>query len=242
MKDLTIGCDPELFLKLSGKFRSVHDLLPGTKEDPYQVPYGAIQVDGVAAEFNIYPASNRVGFIRNIREVRESLMENLCQGMVEKGLRGPFALVAEPVAYFEQDYFDKLPFEPKLLGCQPDFNAYTGDQNDPPETDEPFRTGAGHIHIGWGSYFDPEDPEHFITCRDVTRQLDAILYPLAEKWDKDTKRRTLYGAKGSFRPKTYGVEYRPLSNAWLKDEKTVRLVYDVTLTAVARYFRGERLF
>jgi len=239
---LSIGCDPELFLKISGKFKSVHDLLPGTKEQPYQVPYGAIQVDGVAAEFNIYPALNQEQFLFHIKEVKDALYEQLCINMVERGIRGPFALVAEPVAYFDQKYFDTLPDTPKLLGCQPDFDAYSGAQNDPPCTVEPFRTGAGHIHIGWGEYLDPNDPEHFITCRDVVRQLDAVLYPLADFWDKDTKRRTLYGQKGSFRPRTYGVEYRPLSNAWLKDKDTIKLVYEVTMKATQQYFKGERMF
>lgn len=236
--ELSIGCDPELFLKVSGKFQSVHDILPGTKDNPYRVSNGAVQVDGVAAEFNIDPAMSLTEFTNNIADVRWSLKDMIGQKLGHRS----FDLVAEPVAYFDQGYFDALPQTPKLLGCQPDFNAYTGEQNEPPETTEPFRTGAGHVHVGWGEYLDPDDPEHFIACRDVVRQLDAVVYPLSEKWDTDTKRRTLYGQKGSFRPKTYGVEYRPLSNAWLRSEETIKIVYEVTLSAVLRYFKGERLF
>ena len=41
-------------------------------------------------------------------------------------------------------------------------------------------------------------------------------------------RRELYGAPGSFRPKPYGMEYRPLSNAWLKNWDSVNTVYSIT--------------
>ena len=246
--NLTIGCDPELFLKVGGKFQSVHDLLPGTKLSPHPVPFGFIQVDGVAAEFNIHPAESSKEFLHNIKAVKESLYDYLLRGLVDKYgaagayFSGPFSLVAEPVAYFEEEYFDKLPFEPKLLGCEPDFNAYTGEQNSPPGTTEPFRTGAGHIHVGFTEYADVSSNEHFMTCRQIVRQLDTVLYETSLSWDRDTKRRTLYGKKGSFRPKHYGVEYRPLSNAWLKSEETIERVYDITVRSVSDLFNGKKYF
>ena len=35
----------------------------------------------------------------------------------------------------------------------------------------------------------------------------------------------MYGKAGAFRPKTYGVEYRTLSNAWLFSKKLQSFVY-----------------
>ncbi len=71
-RPILIGCDPELFVFSENKKKivSAHDLLPGTKEEPFAVPCGAIQVDGVAAEFNITPADESRRFIQNIAIVK----------------------------------------------------------------------------------------------------------------------------------------------------------------------------
>ena len=47
----------------------------------------------------------------------------------------------------------------------------------------------------------------------------------AQMWDGDHKRRQMYGAAGAFRPKTYGMEYRTLSNKWIFNPKIVDFVY-----------------
>src|SRR5690606_12110796 len=211
IEDVTIGADPELFVKdtQTGKFVSAHALIPGSKMNPYLVPDGAVQVDGLAAEFNIFPASSEEEFCKNISSVLSTL-----SGMV-KDKNQNLVLCAVPTATFDKEYFDSLPEETKLLGCEPDFNAWTGDINCPPKTDKPFRTGGGHIHIGWGNGFDVNDPEHISLCEKLVRQLDMHLYRQSLRWDSDEERRQLYGQIGSYRPKFYGVEYRPLSNKWV---------------------------
>ena len=236
--DIKLGADPEVFVydRATKKFISAHDLIPGTKEEPHPVACGHIQRDGVAAEFNINPADSRDEFVFNISKVMDDLAHRI------RKINPSYVLAAEPTAVFDKEYFDNLPDDPKTLGCNPDFNAYTEKMNDPPGTDEPFRTGAGHIHIGWSSYLDIYDEDHLRVCRDIVKQLDCALYPNSMSWDKDTKRRTLYGKMGSFRPKHYGVEYRPLSNAFLRDPDVIKYVYDTTVWAVGLYFDGYKLF
>lgn len=232
-----IGADPELFaVDGDGKYVSSHDIIPGTKAAPHFVECGAIQVDGVAFEYNIFPAEDAETFLFFHRKVQEQMAS------IMKEKRPDLTLVHTPTAWFGPDYFNALPMEAKLLGCTPDFNAWSGGQNEPPGTSEPFRTGGGHIHIGWGEYLDPDDPSHFDLCRRVVKQLDSTLFPLSMEWDSDTKRRELYGNMGAFRPKTYGVEYRPLSNAWTKDDEIIKEVFNVTVDAVTRLFRGEELW
>ena len=53
--NLLFGADPELFVrhKVTRQLTSAHTLIPGTKASPFSVPKGGIQVDGVAAKFNI---------------------------------------------------------------------------------------------------------------------------------------------------------------------------------------------
>lgn len=234
--EFTIGADPELFCrdKLTGKFISAHDLIPGTKISPHPVNLGAIQRDGVAAEFNIYPAETRDQFVNNIQTVMSEL---------ESFLPDHIELVAEPTAYFDKEYFDALPQTPKLLGCTPDWNAYTGQNNYPPSTDETFRTGSGHVHVGFVDFADIYDDDHIRLCCQVVKQLDVALYYPSLSWDKDMKRRELYGKIGSFRPCPYGVEYRPLSNAYLRDVQLIEYVYDQTVWAMDLFFnKGIKLY
>lgn len=226
------GYDPEMFVKENNKFISAHTLLPGTKQEPHLVEGGAVQVDGVAAEFNTFPVSSADEAVEVIRLVQGQMFDIIQMNGIEQGL-GELTLVAEPTATFDEKYFYLLPEEVKMLGCTPDFDAWSGDKNYPPSTSESFRTGGGHIHISWQEKtVDPNDPEHIKICRDIVRQLDTILFPKSEIWDTDTKRRTLYGKKGSFRPKFYGVEYRPLSNAYLRSDELIRKVFTTTDYAV----------
>lgn len=219
MNNILIGTDPELFIRSGGKFISSHDLMPGTKVNPYPVDCGAVQVDGVAAEFNIIPASTFDEYLHNIKSVRQQMLDMIRHGAPDA------ELVAVPTAYFDPEYFESLPEETKLLGCTPDYDAYTGEPNCPPHTDEPFRTGSGHQHIGWTMGEDVEDPNHFGLCCELVKELDRVVYPLTRTYDFDDKRRTLYGAPGSFRPKHYGVEYRAISNAFLQSDDTIELIY-----------------
>lgn len=234
--NITIGCDPELFIysNHSKEFKSAHLYVPGNKKSPVKVPRGAIQVDGVAAEFNIVPARTQKEFIRNVRNV-VSLLER-----VIRKHDPDLELRATPTAYFNAEVFEAFPPEVKLLGCEPDYNAYTKKVNPKPETNEPFRTGAGHIHIGWQNEDEIADA-HFETCCDLVRNLDVVLANSEPAWDKDQKRRELYGKMGAFRPKTYGVEYRVLSNAWLNAEETVKYVYDATMATVSQFFKGMKI-
>lgn len=226
MHPITIGTDPELFLKdTSGQFVSAHDLIPGSKHSPHFVPYGAIQPDGVAAEFNTAPAEDVDEFIHNIEEVIKAL-----EGQF-KSIRPDLTVSVTPTATFDRKYFDTLPEIATALGCTPDFNAYTGGENEPPSTEEPFRTGAGHIHIGDGGDYRVGDRNHFERCREIVKQLDSVLYFSSLVWDDDDKRRSLYGKIGAFRPKSYGVEYRPMSNMFLSQKAIQRFVFDSSVRA-----------
>lgn len=227
-----VGADPELFMRHpdSGDFVSAHDRIPGTKWEPFKVPFGAVQVDGTALEFNIDPASTVDEFVHHIHAVRKSLTD-----MVPG-----YNVVAEPVARFEANYFKfDVPSSAQELGCMPDFNAWTQDVNPRPDPQgEPMRTASGHLHIGWGEGFDPEDNDHFLLCCKVARQLDYYLGMYSLLWDKDSVRRSLYGKAGAFRPKSYGLEYRVLSNRWLDSEPLMRWVYNTLQVAIADGFSG----
>ncbi len=203
------GADPELFVRDDkGEFVSAEGLIAGTKEEPFKVDGGAYQVDGMAAEFNIDPASTFREFNSNIEKVMKQLQAALPKG---------YTLDSTPAVRFKPEIFAAAPDKAKMLGCSPDFNAWTNEINPPPkDLDDPYlRCLGGHLHVGWTEGADLSDQQHLMNCRDLVKQFDWFLGGWSTKMDSDPTRRNLYGRAGACRFKNYGVEYRVLSSFWV---------------------------
>jgi len=215
LEGFSVGCDPELFVVNADGLPVCADMIPGSKAEPYKVPFGAVQRDGMAAEFNIDPVTNFKDFDHHITEVMKSL-----KGFLPTG----YSLLARPSVVFTPEEFNQAPDDAKELGCSPDFDAWSGEVNPPPhDPDNPYlRTASGHLHYGWTSDASMSDVQHILNCRDLVKQLDWYLGGWSLKTDNDSTRRRLYGKAGACRYKPYGVEYRVLSNFWLTT-KTRRL-------------------
>ena len=234
---LLLGADPELFLKNSnGEFVGAFGVFPGTKEDPYKIKNrGAVQVDGMAGEFNIPPAANSAQWVGSI----DYMLSYMAKQAHYKG----FELNISSTANFSEETMNNAPDEAKELGCNPDFNAYSGEQNPRPDQHPTMRTAAGHVHLGWCADRDPFSPEHFGSCCIFVKQLDFFLgVPSVILDENGAERRQMYGKAGAFRPKSYGVEYRPLSNFWIANATSMRWVFN---NATAAYDllakKGKRL-
>lgn len=233
--NFTIGADPEIFVVDANKRAvSAHGLVPGTKESPHPVPDGAIQVDGMALEFNIAPTPLKpqafLEFNSKIVNVMKSLKTSL--NATRDGFR-PLKFNIVPTQEFDPEYMLTVPDEAKELGCNPDMNAYTLEENPRPEAEAVnFRTASGHIHIGWGADIPVDNPEHIQICADFVKMLDMTVGLYMTVIDSDSKRRQLYGKAGAFRPKPYGVEYRTPSNAWLTSKERRRNVFMLVEMAV----------
>lgn len=221
---IMVGADPEFFVKKGDKFVSGHNFPCGTKDKPRKTGHGAVQVDGMALELNVKPAFTRTGFVQNFRGVVFDL-----HNIVSEWDRDCY-IVAESIAPFGLEYIQKMPPMVKALGCDPDFNAYSLEVNDTPKSETPFRTGAGHIHIGWAE--NQEGMEHFFKCAALVKQLDYTVGLRTLLFDTEPRRRMLYGKAGAFRPKDYGCEYRVPSNAWCQSEELAGLMFDGVIQAI----------
>lgn len=220
--EFVFGADPEVFVRKGTTPVSAFGFLEGTKENPLPCAAGSLQVDGMALEFNINPAKTCAEFIENIKMVGEQLR---CYLPTKK-----HTFKLDPVAEFGAEYIAEQPDEAKELGCMPDYNAYTQEQNPAPNAEMPFRTSSGHLHVGWGNDMDPNNAVHVEACEMVAKQLDyslGILTLFFGKRDLIAKRRELYGKAGSFRPKSYGMEYRTLDSYWLQSEEHIAFVYNI---------------
>lgn len=226
-----IGCDPEVFVKQGGIFKSAHGLIPGDKKKPHKVAHGAVQVDGMALEFNIDPASTEDEFCFNVQQV----FNTMCLMVPD------YQVVATPVAHFDPSYLKAQPAEALELGCDPDYNGWTGQANERPDGDRPMRTASGHVHIGWTEGVAINNPTHQAMCREAVKQMDFFLGLPSVLYDDDVQRREMYGKSGACRYKPYGVEYRTLSNAWLRSKALMGWVFRNAQAGMAALENGNNL-
>jgi hypothetical protein len=219
-KYLKVGSDPEAFLRdKKGKLVSAIKYIPGTKYSPHKTNHGYIQHDNILAEFNSIPADNKLDFINNHRLIIKDLEEvlkplDLKLDFIASSLCTK-SLLSDPLA--------------QLAGCEPDFDVWNWRENvkvDYSKTNK--RAAGGHLHISFdqaeGSY---ENRAKFVKALDLVLGVPSVLL------DDDIDRRSLYGKAGSFRPKDTlnedpydGVEYRTLSNFWLRSEGLMGWVFD----------------
>ena len=213
-----VGADPEIFIKGADGFVSAHDKIPGNKRTPYPVSKGGVQVDGMATEFNIDPASSYEEFQLNLDTV---------QGILKDMLGPDYDFIQASTVKFDEDFAKDVPVSAMRLGCEADFNGWTGYENESPNEAALMRTAGGHVHVGLDDLTtdDLYDFDHYLECGRLARILDETLGVYSILWDDDDERRTLYGKAGSFRPKIYGMEYRTLSNMWIFNPTIVKFVY-----------------
>lgn len=233
-----LGADPEVFVKHKGKAISVYETgLPGTKKEPHKTSVGAVQQDGFAAEFNIdpVPATDFDRFNQNIVKT----LADLRDVMNKDGKT--YNLAIQPVMDFDPEYMAAQPDSVKELGCDPDFNAYTLKVNPRPDGDRAFRSGAGHIHYGWGADIPVDNEDHLEICAGFVRTLDATVGMFMCYIDREPRRRDLYGKAGAFRPKSYGVEYRTPSNLWITTKDRRLLMHALSNYAIARQTAGATI-
>jgi hypothetical protein len=224
--NFTIGADPEVFMGKNGQFISAHDAVPGDKLKPFKVDKGAVQVDGMALEFNIDPANSLKEFQENLDCVQNILFDMI----------GDKEFLDTPSVFFDEEFLKNVPVFNQRLGCSVDYNAWSMEPNDQPDSNALMRTAGGHVHIGGFFSDNPFKHDHFNTCARLARILDEKLGVYSILWDEDDKRRELYGKAGSFRPKNYGMEYRTLSNKWIFNKSLIEFVYKSVEEALVSMF------
>lgn len=222
---MKFGADPELFVLDENGEGTCPTYLEGTKENPEPIKGGALQRDGFAAEFNIDPAESHEEWESNFKLVLKELQKRLPKGHTLAGV---------PSLTFSEKVWEEAPDDAKILGCTPDFNAWTGQINPVPDGERipRMRTAAGHLHLGWTDDADMKDDDYRAAAMDLCKQLDWYLGAWSLTKDEDTQRRSLYGKAGAMRFKPYGTEYRVLSNFWVMSPVYRRSVWDRMQTAL----------
>lgn len=201
---MRLGADPEIFLvNGKGKYISAIGKIGGDKYNPLQVrglrKGFTLQEDNVALEFGIPPSASADEFVKNIETVMRAGQKKI-GGLSFSGLSCtvfPADQMRHPKAH--------------VFGCEPDYDAWTGEENVKPKPPHVYmRSAGGHIHV-------ETKKDKLLT----TKYMDLFLAVPSMLMDiTGTERRQLYGKKGAFRPKPYGLEYRTLSNFWIVPKGT----------------------
>lgn len=231
--NITIGADPELFIinEKTKKVISSVGLIPGEKGNPFiadDMPAGfGLETDNILAEFNIPPVTSEEAFINNIEYMKQYIDKFVKRTNADLGI---LCAASKTV-----DKSQLQSPQAMLFGCDIDYNAYTEAPNKKPEGSKTSLRSAGfHIHIGYKD-------NNIDTSVKLVKYLDMYLGVPSVVYDKDKRRRSLYGKAGCFRLTPYGVEYRVLSSAMMKDINTLHLVWKQLQKAIAACSLNSRL-
>lgn len=209
---ITLGTDPEVFLKTEqNSFFPAFGIIQGTKELPYEIigPGFSTQVDNVMCEFNIPASKTKEDFSDNIQKVLNWLKENLPKNL---------SVEIQPSAEFEKHLLENDLAQ--VLGCSSDYDVYSGENTSIKSLGETnWRFAGGHVHVGY-----PDS--NTITNENLVKWLDIYLGVPSVILDDDDKRKMYYGTPGRYREKTFGVEYRTLSNWWIKNDTYRKWVFE----------------
>jgi hypothetical protein len=166
----------------------------------------------VLAEFNIDPATTKDEFSRNISTVLGEL-RNVLQASGHD-----ISIITSHE--FDMEWLEDQGRAALEFGCGGEWSAWNEAQLPSPEgASTGLRTAGGHVHVG---YDDPWESGNY----SLARLMDIVLGIPSVILDTDVRRRSLYGSAGSLRHKPYGMEYRSLSNFWLKSENLQHWVFD----------------
>lgn len=214
--NISFGCDPEFFFSANGDIVGAENILPengvvysNRMAVSGESHAGKIIIDGVQAELNPIPST-----------CRQLLANDISRCFIEldkisksRGVDLDFSQTVE----VKKGTFDKLSDKSKKFGCAPSKNAHNKNSSikiNPSVYRK--RSAGGHIHLGRtyaedGSFSEPDR---------VVKMLDILLGNTCVLIDRDKgniERRKSYGRAGEYRTPPHGLEYRTLSNFWLKN-------------------------
>jgi hypothetical protein len=195
---MRLGTDPEFFLLTADdKPVSVCGMIGADKWNPLQMhdmPEGFnVQEDNVALELGMPPAASAEEFYQHLNTVMKESLNYVATGLKFSKLSCiifPKEQLAHPMA--------------QVFGCEPDFNAWTKEENKKPNPPHKnMRSAGGHIHVE-----TKKDPYEVVKMADLYLSVPLVLM------DEGFERKAIYGKAGACRVKSYGVEYRTPSNWW----------------------------
>jgi hypothetical protein len=227
---LTVGSDPEFFIRDTQNevFVSSEGLIGGSKKEPRLISERGhgLQEDNVMVEFTMPPVKNADEFIDELDLVINHTNREL------EDINPNYHLSSVSSAEFTDEQLNTE--QACQSGCDPDRNAWFDMDNIAPQLPKNTRYAGGHIHLG---YKNPTREKNL----EIVKALDMFLGLPAVMMDVDDRRKELYGTPGRYRDKSYGLEYRTLSNFWLENSKLIRWTFDRINQAIDFVNSGQQV-
>ena len=237
-----MGCDPEFFFTKGNRVIGSEKVLPKDGlncVNPQNNPWGKIVQDGVQAEIHPLPSQCRESLRYNLSSIVRILSENLPKGV-------KIDLLSQ-VRKVSKKELESLSKDSRVFGCMPTHNYY-GENNAVNLVDPSiyrYRSCGGHIHLG---VIEDEPANQFMNHDHAQKMATAIrnyekLVPLLDVLVGNTcvlldrhilnkERRKVYGRAGEYRLPKHGLEYRTLSNFWLRSYPLMSFAFALARMAV----------
>lgn len=253
MKHITkipLGCDPEFFINVDGKATGAEKAISNNIRE--------VKIDGIAVELNPIPTSCRALLRSEIMHTINLFRYEIYNKNVK--------ISSQLKTTLSKEEFDSLDDNNKKLGCEPSFSAYSDSKIKIDKSHEKSTTrfAGGHLHLGiykklydiflykYDNRFNNDgsikSEIHEKICNDV-RDFMISLVPLLDIMVGNTavlldrspdniERRKSYGKAGEYRLPNHGLEYRVLSNFWLRGYPLMSLVMGLTRHAFLIHING----
>lgn len=214
---MTFGTDPEIFAMANGA------VFPAYKWLPPKSASNGLFWDGVQAEFTVAP-DRCISWIVDRIYYKLRAAKKVLDSLPQPNAR---LSVASVVDYPEEERLNAAK-EHVQLGCKPSLNVYRmGGELVTNGRDLPVRFAGGHVHVEL-PIATPLEP--------CVKALDAILgvwsVGAAASFDNPIRRR-YYGLPGEYRPTSYGLEYRSLSNFWLMHPALTHIMFEIARATIS---------
>ena len=185
----TYGADIEVFIKQKGEITAASIVLPNRH---------CTGIDNICLEYHTYPQETLRAYTKEIRARIAGVAEHVY------AYKGEVITIPSMCLKDNKNYGSQV----NRFGCHADYNAYnTKHQRRLKAIDyKQMRTAGGHGHIG----FPADGWEQVIQRHNITKVLDV--YTIGIQGGDD---RSLLFPPGTFRPTSYGIEYRVLDNRWV---------------------------
>jgi hypothetical protein len=207
---VSFGADPEFFFERSGLIVGSEKIIPATG---MTVGSSRLVRDGVQAELNPRPETCRALFANEFARCFRGLVD-----IVNKDKT--LGINLSSCVTITQEELDSLSEEAKKFGCAPSMNTDATAKPAATVTNPEkylYRPAGGHIHLGAIENCTTGKalrmPDRTVPILDL---FCANLAVLVDRDPSNIERRKLYGRAGEYRLPKHGLEYRTLSNFWLR--------------------------
>lgn len=245
-RTITFGCDPEFFFSKKGSVIGSEKVLPengmdmpldkdesgSTDNTSVGIGVSRLVIDGVQAELNPRPNTCRANLANEI----SSCFRQLHAKMKESGVEADFSRAVK----VSDEEMASLSEKSKTFGCSASYNANNKGRVSHISVNPAvykIRAAGGHIHIGDSPTAGANSPVGKVLKQPerVIPLLDVLLGNTCVMIDTDAanaERRKVYGKAGEYRKPKHGLEYRTLSNFWLRNYVLMSMVMGITRQAV----------